>query len=204
MLTFRAIALTGAVLLLASCGSETEEETAAKTDAAAPVAADTQLAALDGEVTRLQALAANDKQAIPEVLAAQNAFVAARDKCGAGAEAKACLVPLYAARAHALREASAGARADDPKSISIGPMPLKCDGIDALISVSYLNADPGLAYLALGGDKAVTLVQEVSGSGAKYGGKDASGAYSFWTKGDEAMLTRPGAAEAKCKFEPAG
>lgn len=204
MLTFRAIALTGAVLLLASCGSETEQETAAKTDAAAPVAADTQLAALDGEVARLQALAANDKQAIPEVLAAQNAFVAARDKCGAGAEAKACLVPLYAARAHALREASAGARADDPKSISIGPMPLKCDGIDALISVSYLNADPGLAYLAWGGEKALTLVQEVSGSGAKYGGKDASGAYSFWTKGDEAMLTRPGAAEAKCKFEPAG
>lgn len=204
MPTFRAIAFAGAVLLLTGCGGEAEKAAPVKADTAAPVAADAQLAALDGEVTRLQSLAAGDKQTIPEVLAAENAFVAARDKCGTGAEAKACLVPLYAARAHALREASAGARAEDPKSISIGPLPLKCDGVDALISVSYLNADPGVAYLAWGGDKAVTLTQEASGSGAKYGGKDASGAYSFWTKGDEAMFTRPGAAEAKCKFETAG
>lgn len=202
MTTFRAIAFAGAVLLLTGCGSEADKEAPMKADAAAT--ADAQLAALDGEVARLQMLAANDKQATPEVVAAHAAFTAARDKCGAGAEAKVCLVPLYAARAHALREASAGARAEDPKSISIGPLPLKCDGIDALISVSYLNADPGLAYLAWGGDKSVTLTQEASASGAKYAGKDASGAYSFWTKGDEAMLTLPGAAEAKCKFEPAG
>lgn len=203
MPTFRAIALAGAVLLLTGCGSEADKKAPAK-DAAAPAAADAQLAALDGEVARLQTLAAGDKQAIPEVLKAESIFVAARDKCRAGAEAKACLVPLYAARAHALREASAGARAEDPKSISIGPLPLKCDGIDALISVSYLNSDPGVAHLAWGGDKSVTLTQEVSASGAKYGGKDASGVYSFWTKGDEAMLTRPGATETKCKFEPAG
>lgn len=204
MPTLRAIALAGAVLLLTACGGEAEKEASAKTDTAAPADADTQLAALDSEVARLQTLAANDKQAIPEVLKAESAFAAAREKCGADADAKACLVPLYAARAHALREASAGARAEDPKSISIGPLPLKCDGIDALISVSYLNADPGVAYLAWGGDQAVTLTQEASGSGAKYGGKDASGTYSFWTKGDEAMLTLPGAAEAKCKFETAG
>lgn len=204
MPTFKAIALAGAALLLTGCGSKADKESPAKADVAAPAVADAQLAALDGEVARLQTLAANDKQATPEVVAAHATFTAARDKCGAGAEATACLVPLYAARAHALREASAGARAEDPKSISIGPLPLKCDGIDALISVSYLNADPGLAYLAWGGDKSVTLTQEASGSGAKYAGKDASGAYSFWTKGNEAMLTLPGAAEAKCKFEPAG
>lgn len=204
MPTFRAIALASAVLLMAGCGSKADKKETAKADAAAPATPDAQLAALDGEVARLQKLAANDKQMFPEVLKAESAFTAAREKCGTGAEAKACLVPLYAARAHALREASAGARADDPKSISIGPLPLKCDGIDALISVSYLNADPGLAYLAWGGDKAVTLTQEASASGAKYAGKDASGAYSFWTKGDEAMLTRPGATEAKCKFESAG
>lgn len=201
MPTMRAIALAGAVLMLTGCGGEADKATPEKAEAAAPATADAQLVALDGEVARLQALAASDKQAIPEVIAAQTAFTAARDKC---AEAKACLLPLYAARAHALREGSVAARADDPKSISIGPLPLKCDGIDALISVSYLNADPGLAYLAWGGDKAVTLMQEVSGSGAKYGGKDARGAYSFWTKGDEAMLTLPGATAAKCKFEPAG
>lgn len=204
MSTFRAIALTCAVLLLAGCGGKTDKEAPAKADTAAPAVADGQLAALDSEVARLQTLAANDKQAIPEVLKAESAFAAAREKCGAGADAKACLVPLYAARAHALREASAGARVEDPKSISIGPLPLKCDGIDALISVSYLNADPSVAYLAWGGDKSATLTQEASGSGAKYGGKDVSGTYSFWTKGDEAMLTLPGAAEAKCKFEPAG
>ena len=204
MPTMRAIALASAVLMLTGCGGEADKATPEKAEAVAPATADAQLVALDGEVARLQALAASDKQAIPEVIAAQTAFTAARDKCGAGAEAKACLVPLYAARAHALREGSVAARTDDPKSISIGPLPLKCDGIDALISVSYLNADPGIAYLAWGGDKAVTLTQEVSGSGAKYGGKEASGAYSFWTKGDEAMLTLPGATEAKCKFEPAG
>ena len=204
MPTFKAIALAGAVLLLTGCGGEADKEAPVKADAAAPAATDTQLAALDGEVARLQMLAAGDKQAIPEVLAAESAFAAARDKCGTGTAAKACLVPLYAARAHALREASAGARAEDPKSISIGPLPLKCDGIDALISVSYLNADPGVAYLAWGGDKSATLTQEASGSGAKYGGTDASGTYSFWTKGDEAMLALPGAAEAKCKFETAG
>jgi len=204
MPTLRAIALAGAILLLTGCGGEADKEAPAKADTAVPADADAQLAALDGEVARLQTLAAGDKQTIPEVLAAESAFVTARDKCGTGAEAKACLVPLYAARAHALREASAGARAEDPKSISIGPLPLKCDGIDALISVSYLNADPGVAYLAWGGDKSATLTQEASGSGAKYGGTDASGTYSFWTKGDEAMLTLPGAAEAKCKFETAG
>ena len=204
MPTLRALALAGAALMLTACGGEADKAAPEKAEAAAPATADAQLAALDREVARLQALATNDKQAIPEVIAAQAAFAAARDTCGAGADAKACLVPLYAARAHALREGSAGARAEDPKSISIGPMPLKCDGIDALISVSYLNADPGVAYLAWGGDKSVTLTQEASGSGAKYSGKDASGAVSFWTKGDEALLTLPGAAEAKCKFEPAG
>ncbi len=204
MPTLRMVALASAALMLTGCGGEADKAAPEKAEAAAPATADAQLVALDAEVARLQALAASDKQAIPEVIAAQTAFTAARDNCGAGAEAKACLVPLYAARAHTLREGSVAARADDPKSISIGPLPLKCDGIDALISVSYLNSDPGLAYLAWGGDKAVTLTQEVSGSGAKYGGQDASGAYSFWTKGDEAMLTLPGATEAKCKFEPAG
>lgn len=160
MPTFRAIGLAGAGLLLTGCGGEADRKTTAKADTTAPAAADAQLAALDGEVARLQTLAAADKQTVPEVLAAESPFVAARDKCGTGADAKACLVPLYAARAHALREASAGARADDAKSISIGPLPLS--------------------------------------------GKDASGAYSFWTKGDEAMFTRPGTVEAKCKFETAG
>lgn len=60
----------------------------------------------------------------------------------------------------------------------------QCDGMDDLLEVTYVNANPTfLAFATVEGKKRV-FVNVIAASGAKY----VSGQYEWWTKGGEASL----------------
>lgn len=47
------------------------------------------------------------------------------------------------------------------------------------------------------------LTRQISGSGGRYAGGSGANRIEFWTKGDEAMLTRGGQALPTCRAVPA-
>lgn len=126
-----------------------------------PLAA--QLAALDAEVRRLEALAA----AGPERDAARRAQRA-----------------WLAARIAALRAEDA-ARAD-ALGISAGPIAYRCADGDTPLVATFLATDPALVHLRRG-DATWVFEQAVSASGARYVGP-AGESEGFWSKGDEATF----------------
>ncbi len=178
---------------------------AATEEADKAVCGDKQLLALDAEMTRLLALTkADPKPAFTpaELAKAEDDFVTARTMCGQSPDLKACIAADYAERIADLRQGSSHARSEDAKGVSDGPFAYRCEGLDALISATFINTESSVAMLKWL-DKTQYLVSAPTGSGAKYLGKsDDGGEVSFWTKGDEALFQLPGAKELRCKQEP--
>ena len=173
------------------------------------------LATLDNELARLFALASSDKSLDAarrrELVAMQRGWVKGRDDCWKSDDLRNCVLSDYANRIHELREGHANARSADAAGISEGPTAWRCEGLDALISATFIRTDmqagrqPGSGVVNLRWlDQAVALEAKPSASGARYVGSAYDGVYEFWNKGDEAMFTRPGKPAGNCKVEPIG
>jgi len=167
---------------------------------------DAQLARMDLELNRLYRLALTDERSVPppeKVITDQQFWTLARNQCASEANPKACAVGRYAERAYQLRQGSAIVRTRDPDRLTEGPFAFKCAGLNALISATFFNADPGVVYLRWA-STSITLSQEPSGSGIRYSGKDGTGFYSFWQSADDVLFQKPGAGQMSCKAEPIG
>ncbi len=173
--------------------------TKAEKNAERLVCGDAGLATLDREVARLYALVADALNATPgfeELLDAQRKWLEQRNTCFD----RECAAEMYVRRAHQLRTGYPDARKPNEKSISFGPLVARCDGVPAPIKVSFVNADPGYAYLEWD-DRFLVLPQVPSGSGTRYEGSFAV----LVTKGEDAMIKLPDmAAEAVCRLAPGG
>lgn len=171
---------------------------------------DPRLAGLDREVTRLYLLAARDPAASSErrraLVASQRAWMRDRDACWSGdLDLDTCAESQYALRAHELRTRYAATRAGE--GTSSGPFAYQCEGLDPVISATFLAGEAELAALEWEGREAV-LFRVPSASGAKYQ-SDAMAdlnndgapedATVFWTKGEEAIFSLIGSSEMPCR-----
>lgn len=163
------------------------------------VCGDAGLAALDREAARLYALAADALNATPgfeQLLDTQRKWLGQRNTCFD----RDCVAELYVSRVHQLRMGYADARKPNDKSISFGPLLARCEGVPVPIALSFVNAEPGYAYVGWT-DRFLVLPQVPSGSGTRYEGSFATLA----TKGEDARIKLPDmAAEAACKLMPGG
>ena len=141
------------------------------------------LTRLDAELTRLYALATGPKAGAPAtaIRNQQAAWLSQREACVKSKTQLECVRDLYLARIASIRAASRSARAADPKGISLGPFAFRCEGLDATLNITYVNADPGLAWITIK-DQSYALVQQRSGSGARYEGNGTL----FWEHQGEA------------------
>lgn len=169
------------------------------------------LAAIDREADRLFRLAGGDPRVDPSIqwrLAdGQQAWAASRDDCWKSDELEQCVRDSYARRIADLRSVSEAARGSQG-GISIGPVAFECHGWDGRLLATFVNSEPGLAYLDwLGlpagsgpsfGRDGLTLAQAASASGARYAGRVDGEAWELWTKGNEATITRPGGQSVTC------
>jgi uncharacterized protein/heat shock protein HslJ len=168
-----------------------------------------QLAMLDNEVARLYQLALAtpelDIARENELKAYQRGWIKGRDDCWKDAKGlPVCIAREYAIRIHELRMSYANARTDDESGISTGPFAYHCEGLDALISAVFIQSDAPMVSLAWR-DSWRALQRTSSASGAKYEADySMSGSYVFWTKGEEAVFSRPGEAETHCSVEATG
>ncbi|MGY2341355.1 MliC family protein [Pseudomonas sp. SDO5532_S415] len=167
---------------------------------------DPQLKQMEIELTRLYRLALTDDHSVPrpdKVEIEQRFWVDARNQCGAGADAKACLIQSYAERAHQLRQGSAIVRTKDPSRLTDGPVAFRCAGLNALVAATFFNVQPRVVYLKWANVSA-TLLQVPNDYATQYNGKDYRGNYSFWQTGNEALLQIPGSSQMTCTPEPVG
>lgn len=121
---------------------------------------------------------------------ADRAWVATRSECSRSDDLRQCLVDVYASRI-----ADLAAEGTKEGGIVVGPVSLRCGAEDA--TALFVNSDPGAVHLRLA-DRRVTLPHVPAASGAKYEGRLDGEAWSFWTKGEEALLVRAGA-ETRCE-----
>jgi uncharacterized protein len=157
------------------------------------ICSDAELAAVDREMARLYKIASDAVNATPdftELLDGQRAWLLQRNTCFD----KECVAEISVRRVHQLRQAYADARKQG--GISMGPVAVRCDGQQALIGVTFVNSEPGFAYLEWM-DRYLVLPHAPGGSSAKFEGSFAS----FSTQGDDAVMTLPGGKEMKCKVE---
>lgn len=181
----------------------------AESPAEQAVCAEERLAALDRELARLYELALNGPNATAErsndLKAFQRGWVKGRNACWkAGTEANACVAASYVLRIHELREGYADARGADDLGISIGPLAYACGGIEAGLSVGFVNtADARYASLKWQ-QNAVVLTQAIAASGARYTGDLNGGAIEFWVKGREAAFTLPDRVPVTCQVDATG
>jgi uncharacterized protein len=162
------------------------------------ICADVELASVDRELARVYKIASDAVNATPEfteLLDSQRAWLAQRNTCFD----KECVAEISVRRIHQLRQAYAEARQQNNSGISMGPVSVRCDGLQALIGVTFVNSEPGYAYLEWT-DRYLVLPNVPAGSGSKFEGSFAS----FTTQGDNALLTLPGGKEMKCKVEKVG
>ena len=167
---------------------------------------DPQLAQMDIELQRLYLLVLTDDHAEPprnKVEIDQQFWLDARNQCATDREPKACTIRSYAERAYQLRQGSAIARTKDPTRLTEGPVAFRCSGLKAVIAATFFTVEPGVVYLKWA-NTSITLNQQPSTIGTRYGGKDFRGSYIFWYDGDDALLQMPGSAEMSCKAEPVG
>ena len=192
---------TGLVLLLwpfAALAEPSFDCTKAESSAEEAVCASDALAALDVEVSRLFGLALNGpNQADAATLKAyQRGWIKGRDDCWKADNLERCVRDSYALRIDELRRENADARAEEGGST--GPFAYVCEGIDAGVSASFIQAGDPLAVLRWR-ETVLVLGLAPSGSGARYQGDEAG----FWSKGDEAVLTFEGQDHA-CRLDDIG
>lgn len=201
------------------CGALTFSATAAKPsfDCSKPadaheaeliICGDDGLAQLDVELARLYRLAHDGPHATAQrkasLVSEERAFVNDRNECWKAQDKPGCIAEMYVRRIHQIRQGYADARTQDGKGISVGPVAVRCEGMDATIGASFVNGDDAYVYLEWLEDYFV-LKREQAGSGVKYAKTFADGAtYVFWTQGDEAILTQPGEDDKSCTIEEIG
>lgn len=165
---------------------------------------DPTLAALGKETARLADLAAAGPHMTAarksELARSQASFRKTLPICG---DAKPCLQRALVERIFHLRQVYADSRAKDAEGISLGPAVAACPGFDALISATFVNSDPALAFLVWR-DKAVVLTQAVAASGARYTGAYGPGEAQFWSKGKDATVDLPGKPTLDCEIQQGG
>jgi len=76
----------------------------------------------------------------------------------------------------------------EPAGDTIGPVTFTCDDGSA-IQATFDNAPDPATVLLVRGDQTFTLLQAISGSGARYLGDGIE----FWNKGNDAMVDWQGA-----------
>lgn len=176
----------------------------AKASAEQLICRDAQLARLDRETQRLYLLARDGAKLTrarrKELIAYQRGWIKGRNDCWKATDLRRCVEENYVIRIHELRRGYAAARARNGDGISRGPLALACRNFDAGISLSFVEAEPALAYLGWR-DKAVVLKQQPSGSGSRYTARTTEGAYSLSLKGDGAVLELPGKRNLSCRIE---
>ncbi len=194
----RLVAAAGLMLAAGAAGAQERPSfdcAKAESSAETLVCADAGLAALDREVARLYALAAEGPHMTAEekqiLVATQRGWVKGRDDCWKADDLRTCVAAEYVSRIAGLRQSYADARSDDAAGVSLGPFVAECPGLDAVVGVVFVNADPGAVYLAWR-DRVAVLPQAVSASGARYAATLADGDYLFWNKGDTAQFEAPG------------
>lgn len=151
------------------------------------ICGDSALAAMDREVARLTALAAEP--------ASQAEWVQQRDSCAKADELRQCVMAAAMLKIHRLRQGSAAARAGD--EASAGPVEFACRGITGPLAVTFVKHDPGAMVLEWDG-QAIAIDQVVAASGARYEGRWNGQPYGFWDNGGEAILTLPGRGDVQC------
>jgi len=147
------------------------------------ICADANLAAMDREAVRL---GAGDP-------AGQATWASERDACGKADELRLCVMANAALRIHHLRAASP----DEAAGISVGPVAFRCKGLDAPLSVTFINSDPGAVAVESNG-QVVALDHVEAASGARYVGRWNGEEWGFWEHGGEATLGVPGKGDLTC------
>jgi len=153
------------------------------------------LAGLEQEMNRLLALAtAGNQVAATPIRQQQEAWVARRAGCAKNKTQEACLRELYVSRIAAIRAASRAARGADSKGTSLGPFAFRCEGLDSPLNISYVNVPPRFAWVMIK-DQGNLLVQQRSGSGARYEGNGTL----FWeAQGEARWRATTGSPETVC------
>ncbi|WP_428926968.1 MliC family protein [Marinibacterium sp. SX1] len=194
---------TGLTLLLwplAAMAQPSFDCSKAESSAEEAVCASDALSAMDVETARLFDLALHGPdmtmERAQELRAYQRGWIKGRDECWKADDLALCIRDEYALRIDALRTGYADARATP--GASTGPFAYVCDGLDAAVSATYVQAGDPVVVLRWG-DNARVLPQVISGSGARY---EADG-LQFWTKGPDATLTQDGADHA-CRQDGIG
>jgi uncharacterized protein len=154
------------------------------------------LTRLDAELTRVYTLATAPKAgaAGSAIRQQQVDWMAQRAACVTSATQATCVRDRYLERIAAIRAQSRLARSADSKGISLGPFAFRCETLDAVLDISYVNVDPGLAWVTIK-DQSYPLVQQRSGSGARYEGDGTL----FWEhQGDARWRGTTSAPEVTC------
>lgn len=176
-------------------------------DATRLVCDDGNLAAMDRELSRLYGLALSgtnmDAGRKRELETTQRGWIKDRDDCWKAEDKRQCVLTSYAQRIAEIRQGYSDARSRDTEGTSTGPVALACKDVDFLIGATFIQTDPGAAFLSWK-EQSVALDHVPSGSGAKYEGTSSGKKAALFTQGDEAMVTLPGQAELTCKVEEIG
>lgn len=172
------------------------------------ICSDPHLASMDRELARLYGLAVEGSHMNDDRLSALKAFqrgwIKGRDECWKADEGvTTCVAASYAMRIDEIRTGYADARSQDVQGISLGPFAYVCDGLDAVLSVVVVNADPSMLSIRWR-DSWITPTQQRSGSGANYGVETADGTFGFWMKGRTATFTQPGQSDLACHQDDIG
>ncbi len=178
-------------------------------DAEDAICKDSGLAELDLELSRLFHLALTGPNMTADraegLKQSERDWIRDRRECWkASVGLETCVANAYAFRIHEIREGYADARGKDAAGMSVGPVALRCEGMDALISAVFLNGERSLVSLKWL-DRGMVLPRVPSGSGSRYETDIWDGGSSLlWTQGDEAVFNEPGGPESKCVVEEIG
>ncbi len=153
------------------------------------------LTALDAEMARLYRLARWGAPARNS----QKDWLRRRDACHGVASEVLCTRDAYLSRIVELRVMSKTARSVDRKSLSLGPVAYRCEGMEGHLFATFVNVEPALVRLR---NKSSVWVFERarSASGTRYVGPAGEDAQLFWSKGQEAVVRLgAGSAQTSCK-----
>jgi hypothetical protein len=81
-------------------------------------------------------------------MATERGFIKGRDDCWKSDDKSMCVRDNYTVQINDLRQGYPDARTADEAGISKGPLSVRCQGLEAVISATFVNFDPGAVYLA--------------------------------------------------------